>query len=73
MKYCPWCREWKPDSEYWHRTRSADGLQQWCKSCRRAWRMSYREIEREQDRLRYQKRHLLTSRSIAGDTGEQRG
>ena len=46
---CPVCQVGKTTRDFW---RKGSAWQGWCKPCVRAWRMSYREIERQQDRKR---------------------
>lgn len=55
-KWCNGCARFLVPAEFWRNSVKPDGLQLWCKSCLRAWRYSYREIEREHDQLRYRQR-----------------
>ena len=71
-KWCSGCARFLDPSEFWANRGTRDGHQDWCKSCMRSYRFTYREIEREQDRVRNGQRRAKqpTSRRIAGDTGE---
>jgi hypothetical protein len=59
MKRCPWCLRTLSLDEFWLVRKGQPDRQDWCKACRRAWRWSYREIEREQDRARYHRTRAL--------------
>ena len=56
MKTCHTCKESKPVSEFYKRTKSSDGLQDVCKKCqddyRRAWTEGNRDKQRAYDRVR---------------------
>jgi hypothetical protein len=54
------CVQFKPLDEFWFKRRSEPARQAWCKSCRRAWRWGYREIERVADRQRQRSRAQRT-------------
>jgi RNase P subunit RPR2 len=58
-KWCNGCARFLVPSEFWRNSFMPDGLQQWCKSCIRAWRYANREIEREHDRARVLKKTRL--------------
>jgi hypothetical protein len=51
-KRCSGCRQWKPYASFWRKQRNRDHLQDWCKTCMRSYRLTNREIERDQDRAR---------------------
>lgn len=56
-KWCNACARFLDISEFWMNRSKPDRHQEWCKSCLRAWRYSYREIERAAERERdYQRR-----------------
>lgn len=67
-KWCSGCAQFLVLAEFWLVHRGQEARQDWCKSCRRAWRYSYREIEREQDRARYRRLREKVAAS-PGDTG----
>ena len=53
MKWCARCSTSKPDGEF-HRWHRQDGLQPWCKACRKAYDAAYHQ--RVKERRRAQKR-----------------
>lgn len=46
-KRCQTCRESKPTDEFYRRAKSADGLQEVCKSCQHSYRNSWAEANPE--------------------------
>jgi Stc1 domain len=52
LRRCSSCQQWKPIEQFWRKQRNWDHLQEWCKSCIRSYRLTNREIERDQDRAR---------------------
>lgn len=56
QKRCPSCDRRLHVSAFWRSRTQPDGLQGWCKDCIRAWRYSYREVERVADREREHRR-----------------
>ena len=48
-KRCTSCLRTLDLTQFWRNTAKTDGHQDWCKSCVRAWRFTYREIERDID------------------------
>lgn len=53
VKHCGRCKQIKDKSLFSKHASSADGLQSWCKECRRNYRLENREIYLEKDRERY--------------------
>ena len=52
MKYCPCCKEDKPDSDFYTETKRYDGLSSNCKDCkkernRQHWKERYYPAHRE--------------------------
>lgn len=54
-KYCNKCKQIKNVSEFTKRSRNRDGLNTWCKLCRKIEADSHREYIRKLDRKRYYK------------------
>ena len=63
-KRCASCWRTLDLTQFWRNVVKADGHQDWCKACVRAWRYSNREIEREADRVR--KRASADHRPLVG-------
>lgn len=58
MIRCSSCLQVKPDEAFWWKRAAAGERQEWCKACRRAYRLSNREHERAQDNVRnHRRRH----------------
>lgn len=61
-KRCSMCAAFKDVSHFWRQSKHADGLDYWCKSCRRGWRFSYRAIERVAEQRRRDNMHVNRTR-----------
>jgi hypothetical protein len=57
VKTCKRCGEELPLAEFWRNAKNADGLQQWCKGCAKAWRKANREKMRDYNRA-YERRYM---------------
>ena len=62
MKICRSCHEEKPATEFGVRRRSPDGLQAWCRDCRREYQRDYARQHRDlarhrENQSRYRLRH----------------
>jgi hypothetical protein len=55
-KYCPYCKQYKPVSEFYKDTTSADGLRNKCKSCWTIQTLDWRSRNTEKYRV-IQERH----------------
>lgn len=68
MKICSSCHEEKPATEFGLRRRSPDGLQAWCRDCRREYQRVYAQKFRNPERHRraqhrYRLRHAEKNRA----------
>lgn len=51
-KFCKHCNCWKPRSDFWRNADNVDGLQDWCKDCRRACPNAKRATQNYEKRRR---------------------
>ena len=68
MKVCSKCRKTKPKVEFGIRSRSPDGLQAWCRDCRREYQRDYarnhRDLKKHREaQRRYRLRHVEKHRA----------
>jgi hypothetical protein len=61
MIRCSSCLQVKPDEAFWWKRVLSGERQEWCKTCRRAYRLYNRDHEREQDRARVLKKRALNA------------
>ena len=62
-KTCPSCGETKAVSEFCKNKRRKDGLQVWCKTCERAYRLNYQQTEKGKESMRRkQKKYRQTEK-----------
>jgi hypothetical protein len=59
MLRCSSCLQVLPVQDFWWKHRTLGQRQEWCKTCRRAYRFANREREREPDRLRKARKAAL--------------
>lgn len=63
MKICSKCKLEKEELEFSKSKKSKDGLQFWCKDCRREYQKEYRETEKYKERHKeYQKKYAKTNK-----------
>jgi len=70
-KYCPSCKEFRPEEEFTKNKRQPDGFQTHCRACHNAKAKEYRQANLEQHRLYHKayydspsgKYHILTARA----------
>ncbi len=53
MKQCTKCKKWKDESEFHEERKSEDGLQRWCKECRRQYDRKYYGRHKKTTRRNY--------------------
>ncbi len=53
MKQCTKCKKWKDESKFHEERKSEDGLQRWCKECRRRYDRKYYKRHKKTTRRNY--------------------
>jgi hypothetical protein len=61
MLRCSSCLRVLPVQDFWWKHRALGLRQEWCKACRRAYRLANREREREPDRIRKRALNVASS------------